>query len=342
MAGYGWRKDRALSEQLFAESYRFDFFQAVRLLELLTPDAATLGEGVRHHREAVRFRSSLGAQFPPSEIDAVRPAAGAASPPEMTVNFFGLAGAFGPLPRPIGEQIVERVRRHDTAGRDFLDIFNHRLISLFFRIRRRHRAALARGAPQHASFARYLFALIGLGTNGLQGRLDGLPDRALLHYAGLLAIEPRSLHAIERTVAAHFAVPVRGEPLVGRWIALGADQETRLGASGRNSRLGDGLVLGKRYWEQSAAIRLTLGPLGFARFRQFLPVGDGWRPLKALVGLIAGHNTDCELRLILAAAEIPKLRLSTTNGGRLGWTAWLQTQPPARDGEVNVQLPAPT
>jgi type VI secretion system protein ImpH len=354
MAGFGWHKDHALTEQLFAESYRFDFFQAVRLLEAVASPAAGVGEGVRAEQEAVNFRSSLGAAFPASEIDGIRPSSNPHQPPEMTVNFIGIAGAFGPLPRPLSERILDRARRHDTAGRDFIDIFNHRLASLFYRVRQRHRAALSRRGPEHSHFARYLFALIGLATKGVQGRLDlpdrallhyagllALPDRALLHYAGLLALMPRSLHAVERIVAAYFGVRVKGTPLVGRWVALGADQETRLGASGRNSRLGAGAILGTRFWDQSAAIRLDLGPLDLATFRHFLPGGDAHRALHGLLGFVAGHKTQCEVHLLLAAAEVPPLRLSPAAGGRLGWTSWLATRPLDEDANVVLQLPAP-
>jgi type VI secretion system protein ImpH len=341
MAGYGWRKDGPLIEQLFVEGYRFDFFQAIRLLQIFNPGASGLGEGMRAELEAVALRSSLSADFPASEIDNIKPPPRPGIPPEMTVNFLGLAGAFGPLPRVLSERLTERVRRQDTAGRDFLDIFNHRLVSLLFRIRQRHRAALSRGGPHQNNFARNLFALIGLGTKGLQGRLDGLPDRALLHYAGLLAIMPRSLHAIERVVATHFAVPVTSDALVGRWVPLGSDQETRLGADGRNSNLGAGFVLGSRYWEQAAAFRLNIGPLDFAAFRQFLPIGGAYRPLRALVGLVAGHTNQCEVRLLLAAPSVPQLRLSRSDGARLGWTSWLATRPLPEDRAITLQLPAP-
>lgn len=340
MAGSGWRKDRALIEQLYAESYRFDFFQAVRLLESLADARSSeLGEGAYAEREAVNFRSSLSAVFPASELDQLAPGDVAAAPPEMTVNFFGLGGAFGPMPRPFSERVLTQARRRDTAARDFLDIFNHRLVSLFYRVRRRHRAALSRGGPERSELTQPLLALLGLGTTGLQGRLDGLPDRALLQFAGLLALAPRSLHALERAVAAHFSVQVKGEPLTGRWVALGDGQQTRLGASGQNSRLGDGFVLGERYWDQAGAIRLTLGPLDFERFQSFLPIGDAHRPLRALIGFASDEQVDCDLILVLMAAEIPKLRLSAVDGARLGWTSWLCTRPPERDASVTLRQP---
>ena len=341
MARSGWRKDRALIEQLYGDSYRFDFLQAVRLLETLARDAVALADDAHADREPVNFRSSLGAVFPASEIDLLAPSGRTGAPPEMIVNFLGLGGAFGPLPRPIGERVAERVRRHDTAGRDFLDIFNHRLVSLFYRVRQYHRAAMSRGGPQRSDFSRRLFSVIGLATNGLQGRLDGLPDRALLQFAGLLAIAPRSLHAVERTVAVHFGIAVTGEPLIGRWVPLGEDQETRLGPDGRNSRLGDGVVLGTRYWDQAAAIRLTLGPLQLAEFLAFLPSGDAYRPLRAMVDFVCDRKVDCEFRLLLAAAEVPACRLSSRQGSRLGWTSWLATRPAATDAVVPLQSPQP-
>jgi type VI secretion system protein ImpH len=340
MAGSGWRKDRALIEQLYAESYRFDFFQAVRLLEsLAAAQSSALGEGAYAGREAVNFRSSLGAVFPASELDHLAPGDAAAAPPKMTVNFFGLGGAFGPMPRPFSERVFARARRGDTAARDFLDVFNHRLVSLFYRVRQRHRAALSRGGTERSELTQPLLALLGLGTTGLQGRLDGLPDRALLQFAGLLALAPRSLHALERAVAAHFSVQVKGEALIGRWFALGADQQTRLGASGQNSRLGDSFVLGERYWDQGGAIRLILGPLDFERFRLFLPIGDGYRPLRALIGFACDEQVDCDLRLVLMAAEIPKLRLLAVDGARLGWTSWLSTRPQQRDASIVLRQP---
>jgi type VI secretion system protein ImpH len=341
MAGSGWRKDTALIEQLYAESYRFEFVQAVRLLEALAQHAAALADGAHAAREPVNFRSSLGAVFPASEIDLVTPGSGgrADQPPEMTVNFLGLGGGFGPLPRPFSDRVADRARRHDTAARDFLDIFNHRLVSLLYRVRQHHRAALSRGGPDLSDFARRLFSLIGMATNGLQGRLDGLPDRALLQFTGLLAIQPRSLHAVERAVAAHFGIAVNGEPLVGRWLPLGEDQETRLGPGGRNSRLGAGIVLGKRFWDQTAAIRLTLGPLKLADFLAFLPSGDAYRPLRALVDFICDRNVDCELRLLLAAPDVPGCRLSSQEGARVGWTSWLTTRPRTADAVVPLQSP---
>ena len=43
MATPGGRADPPLEELLFEEPYRFDFFQAVRLLSLMSPDRVRVG-----------------------------------------------------------------------------------------------------------------------------------------------------------------------------------------------------------------------------------------------------------------------------------------------------------
>jgi type VI secretion system protein ImpH len=335
MAAYGWRTDRALVEQLFAEPYRFDFFQAVHVLEALLPRAARVGETTGTRPEPVRFRASLKAAFPASEID--RLALGrAGEPPEMTVNFMGLAGAFGPLPPPLSEQVLARARREDTAARDLLDIFNHRLISLFYRIRAKHRPSLTRGTPAESNFALYLFALIGLALPELRGRM-AFPDRALLHYAGLVAQAPRSLHGLERLVGGYFAVAAEGEALAGRWLEIDEGEQTRLGVSGRANRLGQGAVLGRRAWDQQAGIRLTLGPLSFAEFRGFLPDREAHRRLQALVAFYAEDPLEPEYRLRLRAEEVPPTRLGRSHDARLGWTSFLTTRPRAALAELSLR-----
>src|SRR5690606_21576846 len=125
----------------------------------------------------------------------------------------------GPLPRPFTELLLERIARKDTAMRDFLDIFHHRIVSLAYRVRKRARLALHASSPEKADVADRLFALVGLGTLGVRDRMR-VQDRALLRYAGLLAQKPRSMHGLERLLSDYSRVPVRGRSLVGEWLPL--------------------------------------------------------------------------------------------------------------------------
>ena len=119
MATYGWGTDRSVDETLFREGHRFNFYQAVRLLEMMRPRrsfrSARAPDPLLENRPASSPKVSL--DFPAGEVEvrAVRQS----DQPEMVVNFLGLAGVFGPLPNTFTELIVDRVHRKDTAMRDF-------------------------------------------------------------------------------------------------------------------------------------------------------------------------------------------------------------------------------
>ena len=318
MATAGWRGTRSLTELLREEPQRFEALQAVRLLETMAG-----------RRDAVRYRGSLGSAFPASEIARLDlpPEAGASA--ELTVTFLALAGAFGPLPRPLAELIEVATRRRDTAARDFLDIFNHRLISLLIQLRRRPRPAAEPVAPEATRLASWLFALLGLETTGLRRseRLHGL-DRGLPFLAGVLGRRPLSLHAVERLLVHHFAVPVRMEPLRGDWLPLDQDQTTVLGRNGRNRELGRSALLGRRVWNQAAGLRVTLGPLPPLALAAFLPGASGWASLRTLLTFAFDGAFAIELVLLPVADRANATRLGRSTP-RLGWTSWLGDHAPA-------------
>ena len=321
-----------LDDVLFEEGYRFDFFQAVRVLERLYPDRQAVGRDAPPSDEAVRFRSHLSLSFPPSAIYEVSRAEQGDGPARMTVAFMGLTGLLGVLPRHYTELLLERMRRKDEGLRDFLDLFNHRLISLFYRAWEKYRfpiayeRAVSKGEGEDP-FTRHLFDLIGLGTKGLRGRLE-VEDEPLLFYAGLLAQHPRSASALEGILKDYFEVAVTVTQFIGQWLPLSEANRSRLGWGESNNALGVSAVAGRRVWDQQAKFRLRLGPLTFDEFCRFLPSGDGFRTLAAITRFSAGEEFDFDVQLILKAAEVPWCRLGGREGPgmRLGWSTWLKSR----------------
>ena len=126
MAAESGRTDPSLKQQLFQEGYRFEFFQAVRLLQRGQSTRQSVGGTSRPSEEAVRFRAHQSLGFPPSEIYELREAEAAERPPDMTVAFMGLTGPQGVLPRYYTELMLDRLRAKDYTLRDFFDVLNHR------------------------------------------------------------------------------------------------------------------------------------------------------------------------------------------------------------------------
>lgn len=329
MAAPGWGTSGSVARLLFSEGWRFEFYQAVRLLERMartSRETVPVGEGTEPEREAVRFSSRVAFDFPASEVQEVELPAAPGEPARMTVNVMGLAGALGPLPAPFSELMLERLWAKDPAFRDFLDIFNHRLVSLLHRAKKRVRPGLSWDRPDREGFSRAAFAFLGLGTEGVRGRME-VEDRALLQYTGILARRARTAVGLEVMLADYFGVGVRCTQFVGRWLVLDSEQRTAIGRSGRNqelSALGSGAVLGSRVWDQGAGVELALGPLTLGQFLDFLPAGRACRSLVQLVRFALGNDIGFSVRLTLKAAEVPPCRLGC--GPRLGWSAWLTTR----------------
>ncbi|HEU4714889.1 MAG TPA: type VI secretion system baseplate subunit TssG [Pyrinomonadaceae bacterium] len=334
---YGWGKYTAVEDWLFAEGYRFDFFQAVRLLEIIHTHRGerlfSPGQGADPTKEIIHFRSAVKLAFPASDIAHVKRTKDIPkreqpkTPAEMTVNFLGLAGGLGALDIPSTELVLQRAKHNDKALEDFLDIFNHRLVSLLYRIRKHHRVGLGSAAPGEDLVARYLYSLIGMRTPRLQGRMQ-IRDRALLHYAGILAQQPRSMAGLKRILTDYFEVDVEIHQFVGKWCELDESQWTRIGESGTNQRLGrDPVVLGTRVWDQHARFEIQLGPLGLQDFKDFLPTEWRFGVLHDLVRFYVNDEFDFNVRLILKVDEIPPVELNSDAEPALSWTSWLGPAP---------------
>ncbi len=189
--------EKPLNQKLLDEPYRFEFFQAVRLLEKMYPERRAVGREASVTSEVARFRSRLSLDFPASEIHELLESTDEATSEqklEMFVNFMGMIGVSGVMPTHYTELAMDRKRYRDTAMWSFMDIFTHRTVSMFFRAWEKYRFPVGyeRGADD---FTAFLFDLVGLGTSGLRGRMD-LADESLLPYGGLIAQKPHSAIAL--------------------------------------------------------------------------------------------------------------------------------------------------
>jgi type VI secretion system protein ImpH len=351
MAGDGGRQNGSVKDQLYADASRFSFVQAVRLLEQIARadgiEHSGPAEDVSPRHELVIFQHAVRFDFPETDVEELIEQTGA--PPKMTVNVLGLAGSGGPLPYHLSELVLERALRGDRNARDFLDIFNHRLISLLYRARKKYRPQLDPRGPSHGRVATVLFSLLGLGTRHLQKRM-GIDDRMLLAYAGLIADQRRSAAGLERIVQHCFGVPAKVVPFQGRWNDLHESDQTCIGVTGRNQLLGRTAVVGRRVWDQAACFEVRLGPLSPSQFRSFLPnvvtprfcsvhaLGDAYRALVAVVRFYTREELGFTIRLVLNRNRVPRLRLRRPgplnrrlNRAHLGLTSWLKSRAPEAD-----------
>ena len=325
-----------VGEKLRREPFAFDFFQAVRLLERFFPERTSVGRFAHPETEVAHFRVHPSLAFPASQIQSMECPEDA--PVEMTVNFMGMTGPQGVLPNPYTSLLIERLRASDTAPRDFLDIFNHRMISLFYRAWRKYRFDVACEQGERDLFSRHLLSLLGLGSEGLRDR-QSVPDDTLVYYSGLLAQRPRSATALQQILADYFDVPVAIEQFAGAWYRLDPETQCRLSEANSDSgELGFGAVVGDEVWNQQSKVRIVLGPLTLQRYADFLPQGQSWDPLRSWVRFFSNDEWDFEVKLILEREQVPACTLGAegASGPQLGWVSWVKSAPFRRDPDDTV------
>lgn len=352
------RPDPPLADALFREPFRFDFFQAVRLLERLDPARVPVGYDGPPDREAARFLAHLTLGFPASSIHGLtgpdaddperRPSAGD-PPAKMVTSFMGLVGPLSALPTAYTEDLVGPQGRHRKPASAFLNLFHHRLVSLFYRAWQKYRVPVlweqggaptggesARG-PGRDPFTRRLFDLIGLGLESLRDR-QSVDDVSLLFYSGLLAQQHRSAVSLERVLGDYFGQPVEVITFQGQWLHLQPAQRSRMGRSGSFNALGLDTVAGRRVWDDQSKFRVRVGPLPFETFLAFQPGGSAASPLMDLVRFFVRAELDFDIQLVLRAEDVPGCKLSRSDEGaaRLGRYSWLKRREFTRDADQAV------
>src|SRR5690606_25174027 len=150
---------------------------------------------------------------------------------EMAVAFLGLTGPAGALPQHYTQTIIDRVRQKDHSLRDFLDLFNHRSISLFYRAwEKHHLLALLerhRTGGREDPFTRMLYCIVGLGSPGLRERFE-IADETFLHYSGLFAHFPRNAISLEQMVRDFCRMPATVRQFQGTWLQLEPPEQSSL------------------------------------------------------------------------------------------------------------------
>ncbi|MBP6952004.1 MAG: type VI secretion system baseplate subunit TssG [Alphaproteobacteria bacterium] len=313
----------SVKDVLLAEPYRFEFHQAIKLLEYLSPGAALFGETANFQNEVVTVKSRVYLESMASDIYSLENIALESDdpvdgPPILNVNFMGLAGVQGPLPFPYTEMIIQRIRNGDTSLKDFLDIFNHRLISVLHLIRKQYMLSLNSLTPEKTEIAQSLRSFLGIEPPALQNRLH-VPDRSLLDYASLYWSHPHSAEGLTSILSSYFHIDVRVEKCVGRWRLIEKDQRTHIGQEGQWQILGQGAALGTRVWDQQNHLRLHLGPLLTEQLDLFLPIGEGFSRFQDLTKLYAGPEND--YTLVYTVKDPPSTFLQENS--YLGWRSWL-------------------
>lgn len=283
-----------------------DFFRTVWRLQRQIPERRSAYRNVGHDgwpsQELVRFRTSQHMGFAGSDLIAAKeePLASGVIRGDLTVDSLGLTGARGALPSHYTEMVLAQSRSRSPALRDFLDMFNHRLLSLLYRSWEKTQPAVQQERTEADAFTTVLGALTGAETE-----LD-------IHYGAALARGPKSASMLRHCLEDLCSMPVAITPLQGEWADVAAVDQTHLPDAscpgGQHARLGEAM-LGTRVWIADHGVRITFHAETQAQLRSLLP-GGALSPVMARLSrkLVAGQTT-LHYRVRARAAMVTGARL---------------------------------
>lgn len=302
-----------------------NFFETIRLLErntlkgLPAPQRRlnAIGLDVLPEQEKLRFKANYELSFSPTSIHN----AGNLNNDHyqtLIVNFLQLMGAEGTLPQHYTKLVIERIKQKDYAMADFIDMFHHRLISLYYRAWTKYR--LVHQNENH-----------GVDSDPITNLIDALSAiqdhhrSSQRYYSGHFSKNVRSASALEALLADYLQQTVKVQQHVGSWLNLDKQSLSKLTTQGNDrSQLGQGVLIGKRAWSVQSKIAIHIKDLSLAQYETIMPGTDKYLALKELVRSYTPHHISIDLFFYVA---IEQSRIGFRNKPQLSKNAWLYAQP---------------
>jgi type VI secretion system protein ImpH len=316
-----------MTEALQSHPSEFDLFQALRRLECLHPDRPRIGESLLPCEDLVQLHQHVALEWASASVADYQAPEGD-SRPQMWVNAPGLLGPNGPLPLGVTEYVQERLHHHkDSAPAAFLDLFNHRMLCLFYRAWAGSQQCVSYDRPGNDPFTAYLASCIGAAN---PGETTHTPDHLRkLYFAGRLVPGPRSAEGLKAMLQDILGIPTEIHELLGEWDAVHTEDRCRLGKGDAGCQLGAGALIGGAVVECQHRFLIRLGPMSYQDYQSLNPGSERLCRLTDWVRTYVGDEFDFVVQLVLGKSEVPEPRLNGTC--QLGRSCWVRSRPLPHD-----------
>ncbi len=301
------------------------FFELLRRLER---DGLRFGRAGGAAQEPARLGQRARLAMSTRDIASFQPPAEKA-PARVEVEVLGLLGPEGAMPLHMTRWIMARQSERwfssgqqrvtsDTTFLDFVNMLQHRHLAFYWRAWADMHPEVGIEHKGGDRVTRMLETLAGIGLPGLReaNARTADPDLALRQATSLA----RQVNGVERLtgyLSDLLDVPVRLVEFVGHWMDIPERLQTRLGQAFNG--LGRGAMVGARVFQRQDRAELRLGPLSLSRFLALVTDRRALAAIRRAIRFVAGADIEYDLRLVLAADEVPEPRLGKVALGRTGW-----------------------
>ncbi|WP_339719584.1 type VI secretion system baseplate subunit TssG [uncultured Paraglaciecola sp.] len=299
------------------ELYKQDFAPLLRYLDANAPLSERIGYSVSPKQDCVRFGQTPLLHFHASAFSEVR---------FGTINgiyklknsYWGMFGINGALPNHLTEYAIERnYRLKDKTLAEFVDIFHHRFISLFYRAWADAEPSVSHDRPERDIFKQRINTFSG-ETNIQQGSFNQ-SQNIHQYLAGLFSQKNRSGQVLSQLLSESLHLDVQIAQFEGCWYDIEPSEKSRLGS--KNSTLGMDSIVGERTYQRSFNFSINIGPIDYAQYIALLNNKQRIKSIIAITQKAVGQEYEFTINVLLKPYQTQPSQLGAA---QLGINSWCQ------------------
>lgn len=295
---------------------QMQLFALMRYLHLAYDLKNNIGNEENLYEHPLRFGQDATLSFQEKQVHRV------SQMPEKTkvqIQGFGMLGSNGVLPIHITEASYEKkLHEKNTAFNDFLDIFHHRLISLFYKAWLMSEPVIMLDNGNNKAFSNQIASFVGSAIDQHDKDYEKLAYDQF-YYSSLLLSQHMPLDNLQEILNCYFKIPIKIKQNIGQWID--SPEHSTIISHHSEHRLGQGLLIGTRYYDITQKFRVVIGPIGISTYLRFLKNGDLAQQLNIWIYRYIKHNYIFDIELVVDKNEV--LPMAANGFSKLGQTSWL-------------------
>lgn len=289
----------------------------MRYLDANAPLSSRIGYSVSPKQDCARFGQTALLHFHSSAFTGVKFEAKTANY-KLKNSYWGMLGINGPLPNHLTEHAIERnFRLKDKTFTEFLDVFNHRFISLFYRAWADAEPTVSHDRQEHDTFKKRLNAFSGEGN--VQQDIFNQDRNVHQFLSGLFSQKNRSAKVLSQILSEYLHLEVSIEEFQGQWYSLEPDEQTQLGKN--NFSLGVDSIAGTRTYQRSFNFAINIGPVSYSEYIRLLNNKQRMQSIVELTQKAVGQEFEFSINFRLKAYQTKPSQLGSA---KLGINTWCQ------------------
>lgn len=286
---------------------RYEFTQVVRLLRHLSI------------KKDIKYRPDPMPEGDNSDVVAIE---NLSSQVKITLGLEALSGCRGIIPDYLYNELLRSLHQGESPLQAFLDVFNHRYYELAANAVTTRNVLLRE--EQESILGKML---VRVSQKTALAQLSALPnsfihrsDASLLRFSVLMGLKARTLKGLNQLLSQYFQLAVESSVIANISYRMPSESLSYVGQYlGRNNRLGQGLLIGKKGNQAYQSLEILIKPKNKKEFLGLSTNAHFANTLRDLVATYLRELIEVKIYLFVKRAYIDEPIISANGlGVKLG------------------------